>query len=245
MNGRAAMLSEQFDDAADGADAGSDGDGVVLVVDDDRDVRHALSGLFRSIGLATASFASGEELLAHGFPDRPTCIVLDVRLRGASGLDLQHQLNDAGKRASIVFISGYGDVPMTVAAMKAGAVNFIAKPFREQDLLDAVNEALQRDRERRQATSQTRQLRERFGGLTGREQEVMQLLVRGLMNKQVADSLGISQATVKIYRGQAMRKMQARTFAELIIMAQTLGLVQADDIPHVQPVGAGQRQATA
>ncbi|RZT36707.1 LuxR family two component transcriptional regulator [Cupriavidus agavae] len=216
----------------EGTDAGAEGpDGVVLVVDDDRDMRSALSSLFRSIGLATAAFASGEELLAHGIPDQPTCIVLDVRLRGASGLDLQTHLNDAGKTASIVFISGYGDVPMTVAAMKAGAVNFIAKPFREQDLLDAVNEALQRDRDRRQALSQTRQLRERFAGLTGREQEVMQLLVRGLMNKQVADSLGISQATVKIYRGQAMRKMQARTFAELVIMAQTLGLVKAGDVP--------------
>jgi len=151
--------------------------------------------------------------------------VLDVRLRGASGLDLQSHLNRAGKHASIVFISGYGDVPMTVAAMKAGAVNFIAKPFREQDLLDAVNEALQRDRDRRQASSQTQLLRERLDGLTGREREVMKLLVHGLMNKEVADELGISQATVKIYRGQAMRKMQARTFAELILMGQALGMV--------------------
>ncbi|GJG94881.1 response regulator transcription factor [Cupriavidus pauculus] len=200
-------------------------DGVVLVVDDDHDVRQALAGLFRSVGLASASFASGEEMLMHVMPDRPTCIVLDVRLRGASGLDLQSHLNDAGRSASIVFISGYGDVPMTVAAMKAGAVSFIPKPFREQDLLDAVNEALERDRDRRQARSQTQLLRERFDALTGREQEVMQRLVHGLMNKEVADQLGISQATVKIYRGQAMRKMQARTFAELILMAQALGLV--------------------
>lgn len=200
-------------------------DGIVLVVDDDHDVRQALAGLFRSVGLASASFASGEEMLLHGMPDRPTCIVLDVRLRGASGLDLQCHLNDAGRSASIVFISGYGDVPMTVAAMKAGAISFIPKPFREQDLLDAVNEALERDRDRRQARSQTQLLRERFDALTGREQEVMQRLVHGLMNKEVADQLGISQATVKIYRGQAMRKMQARTFAELILMAQALGLV--------------------
>jgi len=214
MNRSAAMLREQTDD-----------DGVVLVVDDDHDVRRALSGLFRSVGLASESFASGEELLAYSFPDRPICIVLDVRLRGASGLDLQTQLNHAGKHASIVFISGYGDVPMTVAAMKAGAIDFIAKPFRDQDLLDAVNEALQRDRDRRLAVSQTQQLRDSFESLTGREQEVMKLLVHGLMNKEVADELGISQATVKIHRGQAMRKMQARTFAELILMAQALGLV--------------------
>lgn len=213
MNSSAALLREPSDE------------GVVLVVDDDLDVRRALSGLFRSVGLASESFTSGEELLAHEFPEQPTCIVLDVRLRGASGLDLQGHLNRAGKSASIVFISGYGDVPMTVAAMKAGAVNFIAKPFREQDLLDAVNEALQRDRDRRQASSQTQQLRERLDGLTGREREVMKLLVHGLMNKEVADELGISQATVKIYRGQAMRKMQARTFAELILMGQALGMV--------------------
>ncbi|XQU77038.1 DNA-binding response regulator [Cupriavidus sp. H18C2] len=225
MTSSAAMLREPAEDAADG---------LVLVVDDDDDVRRALSGLFRSVGLASLAFASGEELLAHGFPDQPTCIVLDVRLRGASGLDLQSHLNLAGRTASIVFITGYGDVPMTVAAMKAGAVNFIAKPFREQDLLDAVNEALQRDRLRRQARSQTQQLRERFGALTGREQEVMKLLVHGLMNKEVADELGISQATVKIYRGQAMRKMAARTFADLILMAQALGLVT----PRARRAGA-------
>ncbi len=218
MNSSVAMACEQTETD----------DGVVLVVDDDRDVRRALAGLFRSIGLATESFASGEELLAHEFPDRPVCIVLDVRLRGVSGLDLQIHLNRAGRSASIVFISGYGDVPMTVAAMKAGAINFIAKPFREQDLLDAVNEALLRDRERRHALSQTLELRARFETLTGREQEVMKLLVHGLMNKQAADELGISQATIKIHRGQAMRKMRARTFADLIIMGQVLGLVGAE-----------------
>ncbi|MEK7318787.1 MAG: response regulator [Pseudomonadota bacterium] len=201
---------------------------AVLVVDDDQDVRVALSSLFRSAGLAAESFASAEELLAHGIPDRPTCIVLDVHLHGASGLDLQATLNRAGRHASIVFISGRGDVPMTVAAMKAGAVNFIAKPFRDQDLLDAVDEALQRDRAQREAEAQSRQLRDHFDTLTGREQEVMQLAARGLMNKQIADDLGISEATVKIYRGHAMRKMQARTFAELVIMAQSLGLVQDD-----------------
>lgn len=230
MNSSAAMLSDPTDD------------GVVLVVDDDDDVRRALSGLFRSVGLASIAFTSGEELLAHGFPDQATCIVLDVRLRGASGLDLQSRLNQAGKSASIVFISGYGDVPMTVAAMKAGAVSFIAKPFREQDLLDAVNEALQRDRDHRQAWSQTKQLRESFAALTGREQEVMTLLVHGLMNKEVADKLGISQATVKIYRGQAMRKMQARTFADLIMMAQALGLVMTGSEPSGP---SGQESAAA
>ena len=219
MNSSVAMACEQTETD----------DGVVLVVDDDRDVRQALAGLFRSIGLATESFASGEELLAYEFPDRPVCIVLDVRLRGVSGLDLQIHLNRTGRSASVVFISGYGDVPMTVAAMKAGAINFIAKPFREQDLLDAVNEALLRDRERRHGLSQTLQLRERFVTLTGREQEVMKLLVHGLMNKQAADELGISQATIKIHRGQAMRKMRARTFADLIIMAQALGLVGAGE----------------
>jgi len=216
MNPRLAMLRDRSDDDA------------VLVVDDDQDVRVALSSLFRSAGFRAESFASAEELLAHGIPDQPTCIVLDVHLGGASGLDLQARLNQAGRRASIVFISGRGDVPMTVAAMKAGAVNFIAKPFRDQDLLDAVQEALQRDREQRGAQALVTQLRERFASLTGREQEVMKLAARGLMNKQIADDLGISEATVKIYRGQAMRKMQARTFAELVILAQQLGLVEAN-----------------
>jgi FixJ family two-component response regulator len=199
-------------------------DGMVLVVDDDTGMQNALSNLFRSVGLAVELFESGEDLLARGLPDLPSCIVLDVRLRGDNGLALQTRLGRAGVHVPIIFLSGYGDVRMTAAAMKAGALNFIAKPFRDQDLLDAVNEALQRDRARRRTVSKEQALHDRFAALTVREQEVMQLLVRGLMNKQVADVLGISMATVKIYRGQAMRKMQARTFADMVLMAVELGL---------------------
>lgn len=198
--------------------------GVVLVVDDDDGVKPGLTRLFHSAGLSARVFASGDELLAYDLPDLPTCIVLDVHPRGGSGLALQSRLAQAGVHSPVIFLSGYGDVRMTAAAMRAGALDFIPKPFRDQDLLDAVNEALERDQARRRAMSQDQALQDRFAALTAREQEVMQLLVRGMLNKQVADALGISMATVKIYRGQAMRKMKARTFADLVLMAVQIGL---------------------
>lgn len=201
-------------------------DGLVVVVDDDAPMRAALVNLFRSVGLAVEALATADELLAHGLPDRPTCVVLDVRLRGISGLELQAQLAYAGMPMAIVFITGYGDVPMSVAAMKAGAIDFISKPFRDQELLDAVYTALDHDRLRRSSSQQSRHLRVNHDALTPREREVMNLATQGLMNKQIAAMIGISEATVKIYRGQVMRKMQARTFADLVVMAQTLGLTQ-------------------
>jgi FixJ family two-component response regulator len=201
-------------------------DGLVLVVDDDPPMRAALVNLFRSVGLTVEALAAADELLGHGLPERPTCVVLDVRLRGISGLELQAKLAQAGMPAAIVFITGHGDVPMSVAAMKAGAIDFISKPFRDQELLDAVYAALEHDRQRRSSSRQSRHLRVNYDALTPREREVMSLATQGLMNKQIAAIIAISEATVKIYRGQVMRKMQARTFADLVVMAQTLGLTQ-------------------
>jgi FixJ family two-component response regulator len=209
------------------ADTVASDEAMVLVVDDDATLRDALENLFRSIGVRAATFASAAELLAHAFPDVPTCLLLDVRLRGQSGLDLQGRLSRMGVQIPIIFMTGYGDIPMTVAAMKAGAEDFLAKPFREQALLDAVTAALEKDRRRRHATQKLDELHANYQSLTPRETEVMRLVVTGQLNKQIAGELGISEITVKIHRGQAMRKMKARTFADLVLMAQQLGICHA------------------
>ncbi|MCY1253399.1 Response regulator protein TmoT [compost metagenome] len=202
---------------------------MVLIVDDDAMLRGALENLFRSVGMRVALFASAAELLEFAFPDAPTCLLLDVRLRGQSGLDLQTRLSELGIQVPIIFMTGHGDIPMTVAAMKAGAEDFLAKPFREQDLLDAVAAALQKDQRRRHGMHKLDELRASYQSLTPREAEVMRMVVSGLLNKQIASELSISEVTVKIHRGQAMRKMKARTFAELVLMAQQLGICEA---PH-------------
>ncbi|MFS8974595.1 response regulator transcription factor [Cupriavidus necator] len=206
------------------ADASASDDAMVLVVDDDAALRRALGNLFRSVGMNVALFGSAAELLAFTLPDAPCCLVLDVRLRGPSGLDLQTRLAQLGIHIPIIFMTGYGDIAMTVAAMKAGAEDFMPKPFRDQDLLDAVGAALEKDRQRRLGLRQVEALRASYQTLTPREAEVMGLAVSGLMNKQIAGDIGISEVTVKIHRGQAMRKMKARTFAELVLMAQQLGI---------------------
>jgi len=200
---------------------------LVLVVDDDAAVREAVSGLFASIGLRVVQHTTAEALLAAPLPEQPSCIVLDISLGGLSGLELQTRLRKDGIHTPIIFLSGVGDVPMTVSAMKAGAINFIAKPFRDQELIDAVFEALHLDVQRRAELARTAALRIGFASLTPRERDAMTLLARGLSNKQVADMLDIGPATVKTYRAQTMKKMQARSFAELVTMARALDLVTA------------------
>ncbi|MCX2900488.1 response regulator transcription factor [Pseudomonas mandelii] len=197
---------------------------LVFIVDDDAPLRESLGSLLRSIGLQVALFASVAEFMNYPRPDIPSCLVLDVRLQGTSGLDFQRELAEAGINLPIVFMTGHGDIAMTVRAMKAGAVDFLAKPFREQDLIDAVSAAHARDKVRRESERSTEQLRSRYTTLTPREQTVMALAVSGLMNKQIAGEIGLSEITVKIHRGQAMRKMLARSFADLVRMAQALGV---------------------
>ena len=198
--------------------------GLVVIVDDDPAVRDALDSLFRSVGFATRSFAAPAELLAAALPDGPACLVLDVRMPGLSGLDLQDRLARGGPGLPIVFMTGHGDIPLTVRAMKAGAVDFLAKPFRDQDMLDAVAAAIERDRARRAEVLALGDLRARYETLTAREREVMGHVVRGLMNKQVAGELGLSEITVKIHRGSVMRKMGVRSLADLVRQAEALGL---------------------
>jgi FixJ family two-component response regulator len=200
---------------------------TVFVVDDDPSVREALSSLFRSVGLQVELFGSAPEFLQHKRPDVPSCLVLDIRLPGVSGLDFQNQLARAGINTPIIFMTGHGDIPMSVRAMKAGAVDFLAKPFRDQDMLDAVAAALERDRQARETESAGAALRANYEQLTAREREVMALVTSGLMNKQVAGRLGLSEITVKIHRGQAMRKMKAKSLADLVRMAESLGLHQS------------------
>ncbi|WP_434700504.1 response regulator transcription factor [Pseudomonas sp. D1-1] len=195
---------------------------IVYVVDDDASLREALRSLLRSIGLLVELFDSVTDFMGHPRPDAPSCLLLDVRLRGTSGLDFQQQLANAGIHLPIVFMTGYGDIAMTVRAMKAGAVDFLTKPFREQDLIDAVSAAHQRDRLRREAERGQQALQDRYATLTARERQVMALAASGLMNKQIAGQIGLSEITVKIHRGQAMRKMAARSFADLVCMAQAL-----------------------
>ena len=192
---------------------------LVYVVDDDPDMNDALVDLLHSVGLRAESFLSADHFLSTEIAEAPGCVVLDVRLRGVNGLDVQRELIRRGIDLPIVFITGYGDIEMTVQAMKAGAVNFLAKPFRDQAFLDAVAQAIAVDRTKRRSVRCEEDLRGRFATLTDREREVMMLAVAGLMNKQIAGEIGISEVTVKIHRGRAMRKMLARTFADLVKMA--------------------------
>lgn len=195
---------------------------LVYVVDDDADIRNSLARLLRSCGMDAACFATIAAFTQAPRTDRCACLLLDVRLHGASGLDLQDQLNRDGVTLPVVFMTGYGDIPMTVRAMKGGAVDFLAKPFREQDLLDALQSALARDRSARAQRAARAGLATCYASLTPRERQVMALAVQGLMNKQIAGELGTSEITVKIHRGNAMRKMHARTFADLVRMAASL-----------------------
>jgi FixJ family two-component response regulator len=197
---------------------------VVFVVDDDASLRESVADLFASVGLCVEAFGSAAEFLRSERPDCPGCLVLDVRLPGLSGLDFQTDLAQANVRLPIIFITGHGDIPMTVRAMKAGAIEFLTKPFRDQDLLDAVQRALALDRARREEQRSVNELRTRFESLTPREQEVITLVSAGLMNKQIAGELGVTEITVKVHRGNAMRKMGARTLADMVRIAQALGL---------------------
>ena len=195
---------------------------VVHVVDDDASLRGALENLFETVGLETRTYGAAHDFLAANLPDTPGCIVIDIRLPDMNGLEFQEQLTRMGVRLPVVMITGYGDIPMSVRAMKRGAVDFLPKPFRDQDMLDAVIAAIERDRERRTVDDDVSQMQQRFGTLSPREQQVMLLVAAGKMNKQVAGDLGISEITVKIHRGAAMRKMNARTLADLVRMADVV-----------------------
>jgi FixJ family two-component response regulator len=197
---------------------------TVFVVDDDVSIREALKNLFRSVGLNVKTFATAQEFLSNHLDDLSGCLVLDVRLPGLSGLDLQRQLGEANVQIPIIFITGHGDIQMSVRAMKAGAIEFLTKPFRDQELLDAVQQAIERDHRERQQKAHISELRERHAGLTSREKEVLALVVRGLVNKQIGDQLNITEPTVKLHRGRLMNKMKADSLADLIRMAERLGI---------------------
>ena len=197
---------------------------IVFIVEDDASLRDALVRLFRSVDLRAEAFGSAAELLKRKLPDAPACLLLDVRLPGLSGLDIQQELGKSGIFVPIVFMTGHGDIPMSVEAMKAGAVDFLTKPFRDQDMLGAVGKAIERDRKRREQDRAASDLKARHDALSPREREVMALVTEGLMNKQVAAEVGLSEITVKIHRGNAMKKMGAKTLADLVRMAESLGL---------------------
>ena len=197
---------------------------IVFVVDDDASVRNALKSLIRSVGLQVELFGSAQEFLQSKRPNAPSCLILDIRLPGISGLDFQRKLTETNNPIPIIFITGHGDIPMSVRAMKGGAVEFLTKPFRDQDLLDAIHVALERDRARRQREDEIATLKDRFEWLTPREREVLPLVVSGLPNKQIADKIGTSETTVKVHRGQLMRKMGADSLPELVRMAERIGI---------------------
>jgi FixJ family two-component response regulator len=195
---------------------------TVIVIDDDREVRQALGRLLRSVGIGACLYGSVSEYLKAGRPEGPSCMVLDVRLPGKSGLDFQRELSKAGLHLPIIFITGHGDIPMSVEAIKGGAIEFLTKPFRDQDLLNAIQSGLEQDRILRAKERNLALLRERFNSLTQREREVMGLVVAGQLNKMIAREIGISEITVKVHRGNVMRKMEAGSLADLVLMAETL-----------------------
>jgi FixJ family two-component response regulator len=196
---------------------------IVFVVEDDPSMREALQDLIASVGLEARAFASPREFLEAGRPEVPACLVLDVRLPGSSGLAFQQELARSGRLLPVIFVTGHGDIPMSVRAIKAGAVEFLTKPFRDQDLLEAVHAAIERNRAQRQQAATLEDLRQRFAALTPREREVMALVILGRLNKQIAGELGVSEVTVKVHRGQIMRKMRARSLPELVRMGDLLG----------------------
>jgi FixJ family two-component response regulator len=200
---------------------------IVFIIDDDASIRRALTNLFQSVGLDVVAFGSAPEMLQSKLPNVASCLVLDIRLPGLSGLDFQTELAKANIHIPIVFMTGHGDIPMTVRAMKGGAVDFLTKPFRDQDMLDAVVAAVERDRKRREVEKIAANLQTLFGTLTPREREVLALVASGLMNKQIAAEIGLAEITVKIHRGHTMKKMGARSLADLIRMAETLGIRRA------------------
>jgi FixJ family two-component response regulator len=210
-------------DQAKQAQANAD-DPIVRIVDDDPSMRRALTNLFQSVGLKVEAFGSAAEVMDAKPPAVPSCLVLDIRLPGSSGLDLQADLAKANIHTPIIFITGHGDIPMTVRAMKSGAVDFLTKPVRDQDMLDAVQAALERDRKRRDAEKSVSGVRSRFESLSTRQRDVLSLVASGLMNKQVAAELGLAEITIKIYRGQIMRKMGAKSLADLVRMTDALGI---------------------
>ncbi|MCK1643085.1 response regulator transcription factor [Bradyrhizobium sp. 157] len=202
---------------------------VVFVIDDDASVREALSNLFRSVGLRVEAFGSAHEFLQYKLPNAPSCLILDIRLPRLSGLDFQAELAKADIHIPIIFMTGHGDIPMTVRAMKAGAVDFLTKPFRDQDMLDAVTAAIERDRSSRNEANVLSELSALFATLTPRERQVMALVTSGLMNKQIAAEVGLAEITVKIHRGHIMRKMGAKSLPDLVRMAELLGIGPASD----------------
>jgi FixJ family two-component response regulator len=206
---------------------------VVFVIDDDASVREALDDLLRTVNLEVRSFRSAQDFMRSERPDAPGCLVLDVRLPGSSGLEFQRELARSGIRLPIIFLSGHADIPMSVGAMKSGAIEFLTKPFREQELLDAIQLGIEQDRARREDAGVGAELRKRFAALTAREREVMALVVTGRLNKQIAADLAVSEMTVKIHRSQAMQKMRAKTLVELVRMADRLGIPQSPRVTTI------------
>jgi FixJ family two-component response regulator len=213
------------------------GEPIVYIVDDDPLIREMLSSLLRSVGLQVRLFGSAPELLQSELEDAPSCLVLDIRLPGLGGFDLQAELAKANIHIPVIFLTGHGDIPMTVKAMKAGAIDFLTKPFREQEMLDAVTGALERDRKRRAEDQSNSEVRARFALLTPRERQIMALVTGGLMNKQVAGKIGISERTVKIHRGNVMRKMRTKSLADLVTTAESLGIRGKETQENLGSVG--------